>query len=483
MPVLACASLVASVVPARAHAFAERYDLPLPLWYYLVGAAVAVAVSFVAAGRLVPGTRSHDRSNNRFEWPLRRFWLWRALSQPMVLTAIRALSVTAFVIAIAAGFAGPQGEPLDNLLPVSVWIIWWVGLTCLSAIVGDLWRVINPVEIIARWVDRAAGGRLFRARCALPASAGIWWAVLFYLVFAWAEMAWPSNAVPVRLAWAVLLYAGVTWTGMAIVGIDVWLARADPFTRIFGLMSRFSPIDPDRQTLRPYGYGLIPSPPATTSEMAFVLVALASVGFDGLRETPWWNTVASNAMDALYRAGMLGAIGNVAATALVKTAGLLALPIVFIAIYLTTCWMTARLADVPSAPSASAGDVARLFVASLVPIALAYHLAHYLSYLIVQGQAVIPLMSDPFGRGWNLVGTRAYMPDLTLVGARFVWAWAVVTIVGGHIAAVFIAHVTALRAFGGTSRARVSQYPMLVLMLGYTMLSLWILSQPIVEQS
>ncbi len=123
----------------------------------------------------------------------------------------------------------------------------------------------------------------------------------------------------------------------------------------------------------------------------------------------------------------------------------------------------------------------RQFVLSLVPIAIAYHLAHYLSYLLIQGQAIIPLASDPLGFGWNLLGTADRAPDIGIVDAGFVWNTCVIAIVGGHIAAVLVAHVTALRVFGDARAATRSQYPLVALMVGYTMLSLWVLSQPIVE--
>ena len=100
----------------------------------------------------------------------------------------------------------------------------------------------------------------------------------------------------------------------------------------------------------------------------------------------------------------------------------------------------------------SAGTVARLFVLSLVPIAIAYHLAHYLTYLLIQGQLVIRLASDPFGFGWNLLGTARYRPDIGIVGARFAWYTAVVAIVLGHIIAVYVAHAIALGRVPGSAR-------------------------------
>jgi hypothetical protein len=127
------------------------------------------------------------------------------------------------------------------------------------------------------------------------------------------------------------------------------------------------------------------------------------------------------------------------------------------------------------------GTVARIFVLSLVPIAAAYHLAHYFMYLLIQGQLMIRFASDPLGFGWNLFGTARYRPDIGIVGARFAWYTAVIAIVLGHIIAVYVAHVVALREFPDKRAALRSQIPMLVLMVGYTMVSLWIIAQPIVE--
>jgi hypothetical protein len=104
--------------------------------------------------------------------------------------------------------------------------------------------------------------------------------------------------------------------------------------------------------------------------------------------------------------------------------------------------------------------------------------------ILVNGsQLVIPLLSDPFGFGWDLFRTAAYKPDIGFVGPLLQWYVAVGAIVVGHVIAVYLAHVKALTVFGAPRVAVRSQIPIVVFMVGYTMLSLWILSQPIVETS
>jgi len=205
--------------------------------------------------------------------------------------------------------------------------------------------------------------------------------------------------------------------------------------------------------LRPPAAGLLDPRPVSTSEAFFVIVMLAIVTFDGLRDTPLWAVG-----DALWTAA--------------TTAGLLAVPWVFALVIFGVCALMG---------SASPGELLRLFVPTLLPIALAYHVAHYLPYLLVAGQVVIPLASDPLGRGWNLFGTTHYQIAVGLVGARFAWYTSVVVIVLGHVLAMYVAHRLALERFSERRTARRRQYPLAALMVGYTMLSLWILAQPVVE--
>jgi len=101
---------------------------------------------------------------------------------------------------------------------------------------------------------------------------------------------------------------------------------------------------------------------------------------------------------------------------------------------------------------------------------------------LIQGQAALPLLSDPLNLGWDLFGWRGREIDIALVDARFIWLSAVGSIIIGHVAAIFLAHQEALRDSSGWTAVR-RRWPMSILMVVYTMLSLWILSQPIIEVS
>ncbi len=456
------AALALLPAEAAAHAFGARYDLPLPLVQWLAGAGLTVALSFVVFAVAL------RRGASGASTP--RLALLRL--HPLVHAALRAVSVCVFFVVIAAGLFGTQ-DPFRNLAPAFVWIAWWIGFTYLSALVGDVWSVLNP------WKTLYPAGR-FGLRRELPAAVGVWPAVLLLLAFAWIEIVWEGNSVPANIAWLALGYSALTWAGMFVFGREAWLRSGEVFAVYFGWFARLAPSELQARngtawewSLRPPAAGLLASSPVSASAAVFIIIMLASVTFDGVRETPLW-------ADLLARASPPGEPVTDTVWAASATAGLLLGPCIFALVILGAgAWM-ARLTRDDARP-ASAGELARLFVPTLLPIALAYHVAHYLSYLLVAGQVVIPLASDPLGLGWDLFGTAHYKVAVDIAGARFAWYTSVVVIVLGHVLAMYLAHRLALGRFSARRTARRSQVPLAALMVAYTMTSLWILAQPIIE--
>jgi hypothetical protein len=489
---------------AAAHGFGQRYDLPVPLSLWIGGAAAAVALSFAVIGLFIRARAgAHDYPRvNLLRWPWSRCLVHRRTA-----CVVQALSVAVLALLVATGIAGDQ-NPTRNLAPVMVWVIWWVGTAYTSALVGNVWAVINPWAAAFGWIDarvRRWSGHPLALELRYPERLGMWPAIALFAAFAWVELIYNGRAVPARLALLIAVYSLITWAGMGLFGRAAWLDRGDPFAAAFTILARFAPTEirtadpglcrrcgiacrpgaacvdccecfrratPSRRewNLRPFGAGLLRTQDVSPSAVGFVLLLLATVAFDGFTATPAWARLE----DTLYAAAPW--LGDWRLT-VIETLGLLAFPVAFAFVYrLFAMWMAWM-----AGWERSTATVARVFVLSLVPIAIAYHLAHYLTYLLIQGQLVIRLASDPFGFGWNLLGTAHYRPDVGIVGARFAWYAAVIAIVLGHVIAVYIAHLIALREFSDTRRAIRSQVPMLVLMVGYTMISLWIIAQPIVE--
>jgi hypothetical protein len=435
---------------AAAHALPERYDLPLPLGFYLVGAAAAVAVSFVALASTAASRREPLGYPRGPRLSLGRFRV-----------VLQVIGVAGLLLVVAAGLSGNQ-SPLKNIAPVLVWVLFWVGFAFVAAFIGNAWPWLDPWRSLFAIVVRGGGPK--------PVDGGAGWpAVALLLGLAWLELVWEPAEMPRTLALTILAYSLFTWAGMALYGRERWCARVEVFSVFFATLGRFAPIsgggfdrDPPGQ-LRPWAVGLLAPGGVSNAQLGFVMAMLATVTFDGLLETPAWSAV-------------LGETPTPRRATALASAGLLAAPAVFFLIYFAACAASARIA---AAASVGALETARRFALTLVPIAVAYHFAHYVAYLLLAGQYAIPLASDPLGIGWDLFGTTLYRIEIGVLDAASIWRTALVSIVLGHVAAVWLAHRVALDLF--RERAVRAELPLVVLMLAYTMLSLWILAQPVVE--
>lgn len=469
--------------PALAHGFGQSYDLPLPLWLYLWGAGAAVLVSFVPISLSAGGAKDEP-----YEYP--RFDLLRIAPLRLVLTGrafvlgLRLLSVFLFVLVIVAGFIGRQSESY-NFAPTFVWIVWWVGFSFFAAFVGNVWPLVNPWKILFEW----AGGFARRPSVRLemrepyPEGWGVWPAVALYAAFVWIELVFYGASLPLSISLLVLAYSVLTWSGMAVFGKEAWLRGGEAFSVYFGILGRFAPTEVRVKTmqpcrdcvgcyecfartrpedgelnLRPPALGLARPERPPAGGTVFVILMLAGVAYDGLLATPLWLEI-------------------VRLTPVAQTTGLFLMPLLFLAVYLGFV----KLSQVAGRGAVPLKRLAEAYVYTLVPIAIAYLVAHYYTYLLIQGQAIISHLSDPFGWGWDIFGTAGYEIRAGVVGAAFVWYSQVALIVAGHVLAVYLAHVISLRFFGSPKPALKSQLPMLALMILYTTFSLWILSQPIVE--
>jgi hypothetical protein len=466
--------------PAPAHGFGQRYDLPIPLSFYVWGAGATVALSFVGFTLFL--RQEPNLSRLRAEWhPKGR------LVNAVVMSA-RSLAVGLLALVIVAGLFGSQ-DPIRNIAPAMIWIIAWVGLAFLSLLLGEVWALINPWDTVFTFAEssyrRIRAGAVLGSGRRFPEWLGVWPAFLLFVLFSWMELVWSGKNVPAELAAALLVYSGLTWLGMFVFGREAWLGRGEVFTLVFGTFARFAPLARMLEgrvgiRVRPPAAGLLEDHPLTISMVALVIALLATVTFDGFLETPLWARVDFAVLDSASDSSFWAVLSlrEDQAVRAVRTLALLGWVLLFLGVYAVFCWLTAA---VSGDRAVSAGIIARRFVLTFVPISLAYHVAHYFSLLFIGGQYAIPLLSDPLGRGWNLFGTAGYQVDIGFVTPRLQWSVAVVAVVLGHVVAVYLSHITALRVFRSSRAALVSQIPMIVLMVGYTMISLWILSQPIVE--
>ena len=441
-----------------AHGLVGRTDLPIPEWLFGWAAAIVLIVSFVALAVLWPEpTLEGDRG-------------WRRLlplpGAPVIDALCGAVGVATLVVIVWSGLDGEQ-TPSGNFASLFVFVIFWVGLAFASVLFGDVFKAFNPWRAIGRGVAGIAklirGGEL-PAPLPYPDRLGRWPATIGIFCFAWQELAASDGNLPEHVAIAALVYSGVTFIAMALYGVDRWIERGEAFSVYFNLFSRISPFErrPDGIGLRKPLSGLAALEPLPGT-VPLLAVMIGSVSFDGASEAKPWTDIAPDLGDWFQDLGM----SPDGALAVAYTIGLLA------AIAIVYAFFTLGIAGARTVGGGfGTRRLANAFVHSLVPIAFVYVAAHYFTLLLFEGQRIWPALSDPDGSGFEDWGV-----DYTIIGANATWYWQVGFVIAGHVAALMLAHDRALALYREARDAVRSQYWMLGIMVGFTTLALWLLSQ------
>ena len=444
---------------ALAPGIVGRADLPIPSWLFAWAAAIVMVISFVALFRL----RGH---------PLGRPRERLLLTVPAAAEyAAGALGVALFAVVVYAGLRGAQNFT-SNLAPTFVYVAFWVGVPVASAFVGDLFRAFCPWRALARFGLALAAAAGIRSRPLLgpgayPERLGRWPAALTLVAFAWLELVYPSKDDPHLLAVLALAYAAVQLAGLACFGIETWTARADGFSVYFGFVALLAPLSwrQRRLALRPPLIGARQLEPIPGT-IAVLCALIGSTSFDGFSNGDIWLTVAPH-MQSFF--GSLG-LGPIGAYEVAGTIGLCFWVGLVAMIYWTGVLGMAR------ATGRATATLAREFAHTLVPIAFGYLLAHYFSLLVLQGQALGYLVSDPLGNGSNLFGTAEFLVNYNLISFAAIWYVQIAAIVGGHVGGIVLSHERGLDSFPSLRQSITAQQWMLVVMVAFTCLALWILS-------
>lgn len=446
-----------------AHGIGGRSDLPLPTWLFANSAVAALVISFLLLGFLWKRPRLARASQGR-TFSARPVNSGASFGY----VALQVLGLVMFFVVLWAALFAPLGEGA-SIAPVAIFVVFWVGFQIVSGVVGNVWRVLSPWETLAGlgsgdWGDTEyaprADHRGWHARhdqraAPHPIISGGWLGVLAVAVFMWLELVHPDPAGTRWLGWGIVVYTVVILSGAALYGRQ-WLRRNEGFGVLLGQIAAMGPLtrDSDRNLrARPWLAGLS-NLNMSYAGTALVLLVLGSTTYDGMSGTRWWGDLTQRWTGwDLVPYSTLGWLGCVLAV----TLG-----------YLLSVATAARLTQ------SRTHQLAVLFSHSLVPLMLAYSIAHYFSLLTFEGQDFLALLSDPFGRGWDLFGTAHFDINYRLVSVETI-AWVqAMSIVVGHIGGVVVAHDRALELFEPRLALR-SQLPLLMVMVGYTLVGLLIL--------
>jgi hypothetical protein len=464
---LALCSLVALALPASAaaHGIGGIRDLPVPGWLFLVGGATVLVVSFVALAALWKKPKLEVGAGR----PLPR-GLQRLLLSPYLRVVASGLSVAFFIVIWTAAAFGSE-RASANLAPTFIYITFWVGMVVVTIVLGNVWSVLDPWRAAAdavAWGARAVGWS--REARPYPGWLGLWPAVMLLFSFVALELVYSDPSEPRMLALAITIYSVTTWTGMAVFGREKWRDNGDGFAVYFGFISRValfgSRRDREGRTelilRRPLSE--LARPEVRPGAVAFLAVMLGSVAFDGLSRSSWW-------FERLYNIEIRFSDPESAERAvMLVNLSALVLAVVIVA---TVYTLSVKIAEgIVGQRAAFRG----IFVGSLIPIAIVYALSHYLSLLLVSGQFVIPLLSDPYALGWNLLGTADFEPNLTFLKPNTTWYAQVTVLVVGHVLGLIVAHDRAVALSPSPRVALRTQYAMLTLMVTYTLCGMWLLS-------
>lgn len=420
-----------------AHGLGTRTDLPVPVGF---AAAVAVSVVLVSLVTVAVLWRTPRLAGGSAGHPLPA-GLQRVLDSHALRLGLQTLALLASLGVLDVALVGPSPTVL-NLAPYALYVLFWTGLVPLSLLFGPVWKVVNPLRLLHRLLERASGLGDGRGTRPLPARLGWWPAAALLAGFVWLELVLPSRAQPHVVAVALVAYAVVTLVAAQTYGA-AWFDRGDGFEAWSTLLGRLSPLGrraDGRLVLRAplQGLAALPDEPGLA---AVVLVLIGSTAFDGVSRSRWW---VEHVLPDQVLLSSVGLAASVAAVALLYLAG-----------------------------SAAAGRVAGrrdlpgLFAASLVPIAAGYAVAHYFSLLVFEGQRALVLASDPLRTGADYLGLAGSRVDLRLVSGTTISVVQVAAVTLGHVLAVVLVHDRAV-GLVEPRRARRAEVPLGVVMLAFT---------------
>lgn len=456
------AALIAAT-QAQAHTSEQGFVLLLPTDVYISAGVIAVALTVLILAILPV------RLNTSL---MQSLPLFKRPAVPLFSTITSLLSFGILIGLLTIGFIASH-DPLKNMLPLFIWTLWWIGFVCLQGMFGNLWHWINPWTGLYSVITRMYPTQ--HQVLNLPAALGVWPAVIIYILFSCFALADTAPEDPPRLALIVSTYFVFTLAGMFLFGGDTWLKRCECFTILLSRMAELSAFGTHHRVVSfglP-GWRLLINPVTNTSAAVFILTLLAIGSFDGLNETFWWlGKLGINPLEFPGRSAVV----------FQTVCGLITTIVLLVFAFAVCVWTGVLIANYSSGDTISFRQSFTRLSAAILPIALAYHFAHFFTAFLVNSQYALAAATDPLQNGRDLLGLGRFYVTTGFFNTRdtvqVIWLTQAGAVVIGHILSVLVAHSIAERLWKNSRSAVLSQIPLAIFMILYTLLGLWLLAAP-----
>jgi hypothetical protein len=335
---------------------------------------------------------------------------------------------------VAPGIFGDESSK-TSVAPLILWVFLWIGVPVLGLLFGDIYSKFNPLNLFSLKSDK-------------PES--VYFACILFIGLTWFELVWRRPGNPLNIA--VVLITLFVCVNLLRYFLKKSLIEVDPLLLLHYLYSKLKLFNS-----KPYFRSLLDNIGNLAKLKGieyFVLLMIGTVTYDGLRETTFWYNQFGSRTDDMGFSTMMFLIMNLGT----------------ILFYRFACFFAIKVGG----SDLELNHVSNLFGHTMLPIAFAYHVTHYLTLLLFESQTFFYRFNDPIGIGMNILNVEE--PTINyFIEPLVIWGIQVAVTLLGHMLSVVLAHDLAVKLFGHQQSDK-TQYIFLFITVALTLQALFVLS-------